>query len=138
MLKLYSKRKNPILTSKKTDQKLTLHPSAPASATSNSSLIAALGTEEIDAALDAFRIDLEKEVNLREEKRAQEIEEELSLKEEAILEFEGAQEAASNEQPVRTQGISADSFELDEISLDLQAVKEQYSIPGAGSAGLTS
>lgn len=112
------------LSNKKMDQKLTLHSSAPASAPSNSSLIAAIGTEEIDAALDAFRIDLEKEINLREEKRAQEIEEELSLKEETILEFEGAQEATSSEQPVRTEGISADSFELDEISLDLQPVKE--------------
>ena len=112
------------LSSKKMDQKMTLHSSAPASATSNSSLIAAIGTEEIDAALDAFRIDLEKEINLREEKRAQEIEEELSLKEETILEFEGAQEATFSEQPVRAQGISADSFELDEISLDLQPVKE--------------
>lgn len=113
------------LASKKADQKLTLHSSAPASATLNSSLIAAIETEEIDAALDAFRIDLEKEVNLREEKRAQEIEEELSLKEETILEFEGAQEATSNQPPVRAQDSSADSFELDEISLDLQTVKEQ-------------
>ena len=115
----------PALTGKMTDQKLTLHSNAPPSGLLNSSLIAAIGTEEIDAALDAFRIDLEREVNLREEKRAQEIEEELSLKEETVLEFEGAQEASFNEQPVRTQDISADSFELDEISLDLQPMKDQ-------------
>ena len=41
--------------------------------------------------------------NLREAERAQEIEEELSLKEETILEFEGAQEATFNEQSVQAQ-----------------------------------
>jgi two-component system, OmpR family, alkaline phosphatase synthesis response regulator PhoP len=120
------KEEKSALSSKKADQKPTVHSSAPASAPSNSSIIPAFGTEEIDAALDAFRIDLEKEVNLREEKRAQEIEEELSLKEETILEFEGAQEATSREQAIRSQGISVDFFELDEISLDLQPVKEQF------------
>jgi hypothetical protein len=104
---------------------LTSHPSAPTSTPLNSSLMAAIGTEEIDAALDAFRIDLEKEVNLREEKRAQEIEEGLLLKEETILEFESAHHATSSEQPVQTQAISTDSFELDEIGLELQPVNEQ-------------
>jgi DNA-binding response OmpR family regulator len=107
------------------DQELTVNTGADVTGQSKSSLIAAIETDEIDAALDAFRIDLENEVNLREERRVQEIEEELSLKEETILEFEGAQEMPSTEQPVQTERSPVDSFELDEISLDLQSVKDQ-------------
>jgi DNA-binding response OmpR family regulator len=112
------------LASKKVDQELRVNSGAPVPVPLKSSLISAIETEEIDAALDAFRIDLENEVNLREEKRAQEIEEELSLKEETILEFEGAQEPPSTEQATQAKGNPADSFELDEINLDLQSVKD--------------
>ncbi|MFN8007183.1 MAG: response regulator [Terriglobia bacterium] len=98
---------------------------APVPVSLKSSLIAAIETEEIDAALDAFRIDLEKEINLREERRAQEIEEEeLSLQEESILEFEAPQEQTP--QPPQRASVSrpVDNFELDEISLDLQNPKD--------------
>lgn len=120
---LFEEVKSP-LPSKKVDLELRVNSGTFVPVPSKSTLIAAIETEEIDAALDAFRIDLENEVNLREEKRAQEIEEELSLKGETILEFEGAQEPPSTEQAAQAKGNPADSFELDEISLDLQAVKD--------------
>jgi len=110
---------------KTADEQSSLNSGASVPARSKTSLIAAIDTDEIDAALDAFRIDLENEVNLREERRAQEIEEELSLKDESILEFEGSQEVTSNEQPVITKECSTDSFELDEISLGLESSRDQ-------------
>jgi hypothetical protein len=64
----------------------------------------AIETDEIDAALTPSGSIWENEVNLREARRAQEIEEELSLKEETILELEAAQEAPSNEQSIQEEG----------------------------------
>jgi DNA-binding response OmpR family regulator len=122
---------------KPADEKLAVNSGAPVPVPSKSSLIAAIETDEIDAALDAFRIDLENEVNLREARRAQEIEEELLLKEETILELEAAQDAPSNEQSIQHEGCPADSFELDEINLDLQSVKDQISSQKPDQPGST-
>jgi two-component system, OmpR family, alkaline phosphatase synthesis response regulator PhoP len=103
----------------------TFNSSVPLQGRSNSPLIASIDTAEIDAALDAFRIDLENEVKLREEKRAQEIEEELLLREESILEFEGVQDETLTPGPADTAENTADLFELDGINVDLDALQSQ-------------
>lgn len=71
---------------------------------------------EIDAALDAFRINSEKEVRLRDERIVQEIEE-LLRGGQNILEFEAPQ-ATPHDLLVSDPGAEVETFELDGISIE--------------------
>lgn len=79
---------------------------------SQTPLISNIDSAEIDAAMDAFRIDLEQEVRERDEALARQMEEELLKEGQSVLEFEASPEnivATSQD----TGAGAADVFELD-------------------------
>ena len=86
-------------------------------------VISANDSAEIDAAMDAFRIDVEKEVRLRDEQIVQEIEGGLVRDGPNILEFEGPV-TDPHDLPTTDSGAEVETFELDGISLESSETKD--------------
>ncbi|MCI0422552.1 MAG: response regulator [Acidobacteria bacterium] len=83
-------------------------------AESKPSLMPSIDSKEIDAALDAVRIDLHQEVRQRDELLARQFEQELHQGGQSILEFEAAS-ASGAEVTGPPGGQSQSDFELDEV-----------------------
>jgi hypothetical protein len=96
----------------------------------SSSSLSSMDSKEIDAAVDAFRIDLEDEVRQRDDRLAQQFEKEFLEKGQTILEFEAS---LAGHISAADSGIAPDSkvakdddqvFELDEFDMDATHASE--------------
>lgn len=89
---------------------------------SKASLISGIENAEIDAAVDAFRIDLEKEVRERDDHAAAQFEQELLRAGQGILEFESALEKSPEVPLLRLVDDESPVFELDAVEINAAPV----------------